>query len=170
MNKTLVLLVFASALGAVYSRADTSDAAVTLEKLPTGTAWQTDYTKALAQAAAENKPLLLDFTGSDWCVWCHRLRDEVLSQKPFIDYAREHLVLMELDFPRQKRQSEAEKRQNAGLAEKFRVTGYPTIIMIDAEGRELGRTGYMQGGAKTFVRELKRFAAKRRPPPTKPAP
>jgi thioredoxin-related protein len=123
-------------------------------------AWLTDYERALERARDEKKPVLLDFTGSDWCVWCHRLRDQILTQKPFLDHAREHLVLVELDYPHNTPQSPKLQRQNAALAEKFGVTGYPTLVLVDAEGRELGRTGYMQGGPKTFVRELKRFAAR----------
>jgi protein disulfide-isomerase len=126
---------------------------------PVGSKWSTDYRAALATARSEKKLVLLDFTGSDWCVWCHRLHDEILSQKPFLDYADEQLVLVELDFPQNKPQSDELKRQNQTLAEKFGVTGYPTIILMNAEGHELGRSGYMQGGPKTFVRELKRLAA-----------
>ncbi len=122
--------------------------------------WTANYAAALKQAQAEKRFVLLNFTGSDWCVWCHRLRDQVFVQKPFLDYAAKHLVLVEVDFPRAKPQSDETKKQNAALDEKFGVSGYPTVILVDAEGRELGRTGYMQGGAKTFVRALKRFAAK----------
>jgi thioredoxin-related protein len=122
--------------------------------------WTENYPEALARAKQEHKPVLLDFTGSDWCIWCKRLHEEVLSQTPFADYARDHLILVELDYPQDKTQTEELKKQNAKLSEQFSVTGYPTIVMVDAEGKELGRTGYMQGGAKTFVRELKRFASK----------
>jgi protein disulfide-isomerase len=122
--------------------------------------WTENYSEALARAKQEHKPVLLDFTGSDWCIWCKRLHEEVLSQPPFADYARNHLILVELDFPQNKTQAEELKKQNTKLSEQFSVTGYPTIVMVDADGKELGRSGYMQGGAKTFVRELKRFAAK----------
>lgn len=124
------------------------------------TTWTTDYAAALARATAEKKTVLLNFTGSDWCIWCHRLRDEVFVQKPFGDYAREHLVLVEVDFPRRKALPEKLQARNDALSEQFKVEGYPTIILVDGSGNELGRTGYMQGGAKTFVRELKRFASK----------
>ena len=122
--------------------------------------WSTDYQAALKEAAAAHKPVLLDFTGSDWCIWCHRLHDEVFAQAPFETYARENLVLVEVDFPRQHPLPDKVKEQNDKLAAKFGIDGYPTVVMVDPEGTELGRTGYMEGGAKTFVRELKRFVAK----------
>jgi len=125
--------------------------------------WETDYASALARAHREHKLVLLDFTGSDWCIWCHRLHDQILAKKSFVDYARDNLVLVELDFPRKTPQSAELKSQNETLSGKFSVGGYPTIIMVDADGRELGRTGYMEGGPKTFVRELRRFAAKATP-------
>jgi thioredoxin-related protein len=121
--------------------------------------WLSDYDAAVQRATAEKKPLLLDFTGSDWCIWCKRLDAEVFSQRPFIDYARQNLVLVEVDFPATKPQSSQEKQRNRQLAHKYSVSGYPTVVLVDAPGHELGRTGYMEGGAKTFVRELKRIAA-----------
>lgn len=122
-------------------------------------AWSTDYDGSLRRAAQEKKPVLLDFTGSDWCIWCKRLDAEVFSQKPFVDYARDHLILVTIDFPNQKPQSDAEKRRNDELSKRFDVDGYPTVILLSPDGHVLGRTGYMEGGAKTFVRELKRFVA-----------
>lgn len=126
--------------------------------------WGTDYAAALKRAAAEKKPVLLDFTGSDWCIWCKRLHDEVLSQRPFLDFAQDRLILVEVDFPQHKEQSGALKKQNESLQEKYQVDVYPTIILVDADGRELGRTGYMEGGPKTFVRELKRITAGEKEP------
>ena len=127
--------------------------------------WQTDFPAALEQAKTQGRQVLLNFTGSDWCHWCHRLRDEVFQQKSFVEYARSNLLLVELDFPRASSQPEAERQRNQALAKHFGVTGYPTIILVNGDGHELGRTGYMQGGPKTFVRELKRFAAKPAPAP-----
>jgi protein disulfide-isomerase len=138
----------------------TTGALPVLDKFTAGDSWQTDYPHAIAQAAESKKTVLLNFTGSDWCVWCHRLRDEVFTQKPFLDFAGENLVLVELDFPRKTSQAATQKAQNEKLAAQFHVTSYPTIVVVDSSGRELGRTGYMYGGAKTFVRELKRFKAR----------
>lgn len=125
-----------------------------------GAVWSTDYTAAVKTG----RPVLLNFTGSDWCVWCHRLRDEVFQTAVFAQYATESLVLVELDFPRRKSLSPELKKQNDGLAQKFGVDSYPTIILLGPDGQELGRFGYMQGGPKTFVRELKRRLATRQQP------
>ncbi len=130
-----------------------------VQPTPTASLWSTDYEVAMRRAVQEKKPVLLDFTGSDWCIWCKRLDAEVFSQKPFIDYARDHLILVAIDFPEKKPQSDAEKRRNDELSKRFDVDGYPTVILLSSAGRVLGRTGYMEGGAKTFVRELRRFAA-----------
>ncbi|HTQ31460.1 MAG TPA: thioredoxin fold domain-containing protein [Opitutaceae bacterium] len=114
--------------------------------------WFTDYQAAAKQASAENRPMLLDFTGSDWCPWCIKLDQEVYSQPTFIDFARQHLVLVKLDFPRQKQLPVAEKNQNRTLAKKFDVHGYPTSVLLDAQGNKLGQyEGYMEGGPHAYI-------------------
>lgn len=127
---------------------------------PASLEWSSDFSAATEKARTENRLLLLNFTGSDWCVWCHRLRDEVFLTAPFAAYAAKDAVLVEVDFPRKKSLPAALKTQNDQLAQRYKVSGYPTVILIAADGRELGRTGYMQGGPKTFIRELRRFALK----------
>lgn len=126
---------------------------------PPEVAWRTDFDAALTDASAQGRAVLLDFTGSDWCVWCHRLDVEVFDKEAFADYAREHLILVQLDFPNKKELPAELKAQNDALAERFGVTGYPTVVLLDGSGAEIGRLGYMQGGAKTFVRALKKFVA-----------
>lgn len=121
--------------------------------------WREDFAAAAQESAQVNRPLLLNFTGTDWCVWCHRLRDEVFQTPFFAQYAAESLTLVELDFPRKKTLPPELKKQNDALADKFGVTRYPTIILLGTDGKELARLGYMQGGPKTFVRELKRRIA-----------
>src|SRR3982751_2016724 len=74
--------------------------------------WQTDLPKAQAQAKAENKMVLLDFTGSDWCGWCIKFKQEALDTKEFQDYAAQNLVLVEVDFPRKAPQSAELKKAN----------------------------------------------------------
>lgn len=154
--KTSALFLIAALVGALPVHA--ANDAPSPEAATSQQTWMTDYGAALKRAAAEGKAVLLNFTGSDWCVWCHRLRDEVFVQRAFQDYARDHLILVELDFPRRKQQDAAVKKQNSELSDNFRIEGYPTVVLVNATGKELGRTGYMAGGAKTFVRELKRFA------------
>ena len=119
------------------------------------TAWETDFEAAQAKAKASGKHMLLDFTGSDWCGWCIRLKKEVFSQPEFKEYASKALVLVQVDFPRGKPQSDALKKQNEALAKKFNVRGFPTIILLSSEGELLAETGYQRGGAVSYVTHLK---------------
>ena len=119
-----------------------------------GSGWETDFDKASKQAKAEGKYLLLDFSGSDWCGWCIRLDKEVFSQDTFQEYAEKNLVSVLLDFPRRKEQSDAEKKQNRDLAEKYGIRGYPTVILLSPEGELVGRTGYQPGGPEKYVEHL----------------
>src|SRR5882757_526046 len=96
--------------------------------------WLTDLPKAQAQAKAENKLVMLDFTGSDWCGWCIKLHREVFSKPEFAEYANKSLVLVEVDFPRTKKQSDALKKANQALQDKYKIEGYPTIIILDGAG------------------------------------
>ena len=118
--------------------------------------WLTDFAKAQAQAKAQNKMLLLNFTGSDWCPPCKALHKNVLIAEEFITYAKEKLVLVLVDFPQNKPQSEAQERANKELSEKFNVEGFPTVIVLSSEGKELSRqVGYDGSKAKAFVAKLK---------------
>src|SRR5262249_40129049 len=108
--------------------------------------WLTDPAKALAEAKGTKKLVLMDFTGSDWCSWCVRLNKEVFSQPQFQEFAKDNLVLVELDFPRSKPQSAEEKARNEALAKKFGIEGFPTIVVLNSEGKQVGQLGYMPGG------------------------
>ncbi len=115
-------------------------------------AWGTDFDAALAQAKKEKKHVLIDFTGSDWCGPCIRLKKEVFDSKEFTDYAAKNLVLVEADFPRTKKQSAELIKSNAALQKKYKTDGYPTVVIINADGKEVSRTvGYAPGGAKTWI-------------------
>jgi len=119
--------------------------------------WLTDYKAALQQAEKENKMLLMDFTGSDWCGWCIKLDKEVFSKSEFKDYAKKNLVLLKLDFPRSKPQTAEIKKQNEELSRTFRIGGYPTIIVLDSKGKQIGQLGYKEGGPAVFLAELDKF-------------
>ena len=116
--------------------------------------WLTDFAKAKAQAKAEKKDLLVDFTGSDWCGWCVKLDEEVFSQDVFTASAPKDFVLVKLDYPQKTPQSAELKEQNKKLAEQYPVEGFPTILLMDAAGCVYGATGYQEGGADKYLEML----------------
>lgn len=122
--------------------------------------WGDNYEKAVAQAKAEKKMVVLDFTGSDWCGWCIKLDKEVFSKDEFKTYAKDNLVLMEVDFPQSKAQSKELKAQNAKLQKQHGIQGYPTIIVLNSEGKKVGELGYMEGGPKAFIAKLEALKGK----------
>jgi len=129
-------------------------AATTIEEI-----WRLDFPGALQQARAENKLVLLDFTGSDWCPWCVKFEHDVLATPQFAAYANRNLQLVRLDFPRHTPQPEALQRANAALYHQFAVDGFPTFVLINADGKELGRqVGYLNGGPDAFIAELEKFS------------
>ncbi len=117
--------------------------------------WMTDMDKAMKLSAKTGKPILADFSGSDWCGWCVKLDKEVFSQKIFKDFAKENLILVLIDFPRAKPMSKELKKQNSALAKKYEIRGYPTVLLLDSKGKIIVRTGYRRGGAQGYVNFLK---------------
>ena len=122
--------------------------------------WSTDFNQALTQARADGKMVLLDFTGSDWCPWCIKFDHEVLETDQFAAYARNKLELVLVDFPRTRPPSDALKQANRRSARKYNVTGYPTFVLVNYAGNELGRqAGYAPGGPGAFIAELEKFSS-----------
>jgi thioredoxin-related protein len=124
--------------------------------------WLTDYKKAQQQAKTDHKLLLVNFTGSDWCGFCILLDRQVFSKPEFRDYASKNLVLLEIDFPRPggprwNAQSADLKKQNEELATKYQVFGFPTIMVLNGDGKLVGELGYMEGGPAPFIAELQKL-------------
>jgi len=119
--------------------------------------WENNLDKAIQQAKKENKAVLVNFTGSDWCIWCKRLSSEVFQQKAFEDYAKESLVLVMLDFPKDKPQSEETQDYNKNLAQKYGIQGFPTILIFNSEGKLAGQTGYLPGGPEKYIENIKSY-------------
>ena len=121
--------------------------------------WHTDMSKATDISIKENKPMFLFFTGSDWCGWCIRLQKEVFKTPEFIKWAKDNVVLVELDFPRKNNQTDAVKLQNAQLQQQLQVNGYPTVWFVSATKtaeakinlNALGSSGYVAGGPKVWI-------------------
>lgn len=120
------------------------------------TIWMTDYDAALKQAAAENKYVLTDFSGSDWCSWCIKLDKEVFSKPEFIDYAKKNLILVMVDFPNSKPQSKEQKTANNALAKKYGIQGFPTVLIFNPQGEMIKRTGYQRGGPEPYIEMIKK--------------
>jgi thioredoxin-related protein len=120
--------------------------------------WLTDLSKAQQQAKTEKKMVLMDFTGSNWCPPCKALHKNVLTSQDFADFAKANLVLVLVDFPRPSNLSAEQQKANDALAEKFKVEGFPTVIVLDGEGKQLSKeVGYDGKSAKSFVGDLKKL-------------
>jgi protein disulfide-isomerase len=123
--------------------------------------WHDNLQEAVKISKKENKPLMLFFTGSDWCGWCIKLQREVFFKPAFKKWANENVVLVELDYPRKKAQPAHIKTQNAQLQRQFNVRGYPTIWFVKADSdsagqlnlSQLGKTGYVKGGPAAWISE-----------------
>ena len=125
---------------------------------PQARAWMTDLKGAQDRAYAENRVVLINFTGSDWCGWCIKLRKEVFDTPEFDAFAERHLMLVEVDFPNNKPISAAQRAANKELAHRYGIQGYPTIVLLNSKGSEVGRLGYLQGGPKVFINAIRQHA------------
>jgi protein disulfide-isomerase len=119
--------------------------------------WSTDYNAALGQAKNDHRHVFLFFTGSDWCGWCKKLNREILATNDFNQYAQDKLELVELDYPRQKPQSDAVRSQNRMLMSRYNITGFPTVVVLDSSGKAVARLGYEEGGPGPFISHLQQL-------------
>jgi len=119
--------------------------------------WLTDYTQALQQAREQKKPVLIDFTGSDWCTWCMRLDQEVFATAEFKSYAAANLVLLKVDFPKRNPLPPAQNARNEKLAAQFGVRGFPTVVVLQPTGSKAGELGYQPGGPSRFISSVEKL-------------
>jgi thioredoxin-related protein len=118
--------------------------------------WIQSLPQALTSAKRSHRMILMNFTGSDWCPWCKRLEGEVFGQSAFTAWAAAHVVLLELDFPHHLPQSQQLLNQNLSLAVRFGVTGYPTVLLVSADGQGVvAKSGYFPGGAQSWLADLR---------------
>ena len=124
------------------------------EALAAKPGWLENFESAKTKAAAEKKHLLLDFTGSDWCSWCVKIDKEIFAKPDFKAFSAKNLLLVELDFPQGKELPAAVKAQNEALRRQFKVDGYPTLVLLDPEGKEVGRWA---GFKPTLLEEIRKI-------------
>lgn len=124
--------------------------------------WMTDVPKAVAKAKAENKKVMLHFTGSDWCPPCKALHANVLVTKEFEDYAAKNLILVDIDFPHTKPQSDDLKKANKALGDKYDLKGVPTVVLLDGEGKQIGQpmVGYSNEKPAEYIAKLEKLGKK----------
>ncbi|KAF2515976.1 thioredoxin family protein [Flavobacterium foetidum] len=120
--------------------------------------WYTDVREAITVSNKSQKPMLMFFTGSDWCGWCIRLQNEVLKTPEFKKWAEQNVILVELDYPRAVAQTPEIKLQNNELQQAFGIQGFPTVFFTSAESKDgrinfkgLGKTGYVAGGPTAWL-------------------
>jgi len=111
--------------------------------------WQTDYTQAVSQAKAQSKPVLLFFTGKGWCSYCSKLENEVFKTQDFQNAVGDKFIFVEIDY-QQGKVNPTTKR----LMERYKIKGFPTVVIIDGQEKVLGETGYKSGGGKKYAEQL----------------
>ena len=122
--------------------------------------WTDDFEAARKLAEKEAKPMLVLFTGSDWCIWCQRLEQQVLSQDAFSSAIPKEMVAVFLDFPNDGSVKPERRKQNEALARKYGIRGFPTVLLMDAKGEPFARTGFRPGGPEAYVEHLRELAKK----------
>ena len=121
-----------------------------------GDGWLTSYDEALATAAKENRPILVDFTGSDWCGWCIKLDKDTFSKPEWASFAKDNVVLLKVDFPQRKQLAAEQQKANDALQQKFGVQGFPTLVLLNSKGKEIARnSGYLPGGPDALIAWIK---------------
>lgn len=116
--------------------------------------WTTNYKEALAEAGRQGKPVLAEFTGSDWCYYCKLLRKNVLETADFAEWAEEHFILLEIDTPQHRELPTALLAQNQMLCTKYQIDGYPTLLVLDAQGQAIGGLFGYVGNPEAVRKEL----------------
>ena len=159
MKHTLVALSFGVLAGGLALAAQEPtpvEAPATIEAR-----WFADYDEAVAVAKQEGKDLFVDFTGSDWCGWCIRLHDEVFAHDEWISAASKDYVFVALDFPNAEeiKAKVPNPKRNRELSEKHNVAGFPTILLMTADGVAYAQTGYQAGGPEAYVAHMNEIAA-----------
>ncbi len=164
-NSSITALIFTTLLAGMAAAAAEPQTPLTAHQTPAaGLTWLTDLPSAQARARAEKKSVLLFFHGSDWCPACVEMQRQVFDSPAFAQYARQALVLVDVDFPEKHKQDEELRRANAALKARFNLSpvpdeGFPTIVLLNDAGETVFQeTGYAGGGPGEVLPKLQRHA------------
>ncbi len=123
-----------------------------------GISWLTNYEEAVDKAKSSSKPLILFFTGSDWCSWCNKLEKEVFDSQEFAKMAGQNYIFLKLDFPLYSPVSPQLSAQNKQLQKKYDVRSFPILVILDSSAQQqIGVTGYRTGGGRLYAEHLKKM-------------
>ena len=163
-NRVPCLTLVFSCLVAAVRAADTSPAAKASKEATEKPVWLTSLPEALKQAKEKKKQVLLFVHGSDWCAPCIKMHKEVLETPEFAELAKRRFILLEVDFPAHKEQSEEQKKANLVLKEKFNISeegsqGFPSVVILNSKGETVyQRKGYSGGGPKPFIEQWEKVS------------
>ena len=149
MKKAFVLILFVLSVPLLALSQEPSDG------------WIVDLEQAKKTASEMKLPILANFSGCDWCGWCIKLDKEVFSQNEFKEFAKDRVILFRACFPNENRPRTDADVQNEKLLLAYGVEGFPTVLLLDAEGKIFARTGYKPGGATAYVEHLKKLISGR---------
>jgi protein disulfide-isomerase len=138
--KKIVMFVFALSLG--------------LSTFASGKQWMTNLDEAMKLSNKSGKPILIEFSGSNWCPPCMMLNKNVFSKKAFLDFAKENLVLVLMDFPRPSKQTDKQKKYNNNIARKYKIQFFPTVFLLDGKGKVITKIE-QSGDVKKYIALLK---------------
>ena len=138
--KKIVMFVFALCLG--------------ISTFASGKQWMTNLDEAMKLSNKSGKPILVEFSGSDWCPPCKSLNKNVFTKKEFLNFAKKNLILVLMDFPRYKAQTNKQKKYNNNIARKYGIRGFPTVLLLDSKGKIIV-TVNLRGNVKKYIEFLK---------------
>lgn len=132
-----------------------------LPGLRRGAVSHAEFDAAVARANTEGKHVFLAFIGSDWCDWCVKFEHEIYHSPVFQEFAASNLVVVVVDFPRfaEDGKSEAQRKQDSSLADRFRVHGFPTFFLLNPDGKAVAKTGYQRGGPEAYIDHIEQLIA-----------
>ncbi len=143
------------ALTAVCGTVAVSNArASTTQEASATLAWRTDFEQAQKDALAQNKPLFVYFTGSDWCPWCKKMDAQILSTPEFQKALSDKLIFVKVDFPRNTKLDPALEAQNKRLSKTYEIQGFPTAILLDPNGKRIEKLGFENGGGAAYAKKV----------------
>ena len=149
-----ILVLFASIIFLLINNSNVSNSGRMSFDLEYSANWLTDLSAVKAKAKQEDKPIMMKFTGSNWCAGCIRMEKDIFSKKTFIEFADDYLILMKVDFPLGEKQEESLIAQNNLLYDQYEIEGLPTIILLDSEGEIYRDTGYGKEEPENFVNRI----------------